>query len=261
MIHVIALPIVGFLIGLFIITLGGGGGAVYVGVLTVFFNIPPAIAASTSLATMIPTTAMGAFSHARVGNLNLRLGLYMVAGGAAGAVVGAACSGLLPHSVYDKISGIFIVGISLQMLVQFLRQNHKSPDDDASKAPTTRLTSAKIAKAGAYGLFGGVLSGLIGISGSPAIVVGLSVLGCDAAEIAGTSAFVLLGVASAGLLLHLRLGTVDWPLVGLFLPGTLSGAFIGPGVLKRISGTARERVLRPVFFILMVGTGLILALK
>ncbi len=260
MIHIIALPVVGFLIGLFIITLGGGGGAVYVGVLTVFFNIPPAIAASTSLATMIPTTAMGAFSHARVGNLNIRLGLYMVGGGAAGAVVGSACSGLLPHSVYDKISGLFIVGISLQMLAQFLRQNHKSPDD-APKAPATRLTFAQIVKAGTYGAAGGVLSGLIGISGSPAIVVGLSVLGCDAAEIAGTSAFVLLGVACAGFLLHLRLGTVDWPLVGLFLPGTLSGAFIGPKAIKRISSAARERVLRPVFFILMVGTGLVLALR
>ncbi len=259
MIDILALPVVGFLIGLFIITLGGGG-AVYVGVLTVFFNIPPAIAASTSLATMIPTTAMGAFSHARAGNLNIRLGLYMVGGGAAGAVVGSACSGLLPHSMYDKISGLFIVGITLQMLVQFLRQNHKAPDD-APEAPATRLTSAKIVKAGAYDLFGGLLSSLIGISGSPAIVVGLSVLGYGAAEIAGTSAFVLLGVAGAGFLLHLRLGTVDWPLAGLFLSGTLSGAFIGPRVLKRINGVVQEKVLRPLFFILMVGTGLILALR
>ncbi len=48
-----ALPIVGFLIGLLIISLGGGGGGIYVGILTAFFNIPPAIAAATSLATII----------------------------------------------------------------------------------------------------------------------------------------------------------------------------------------------------------------
>ncbi len=57
----IALPIVGFVVGLLIVSLGGGGGAVYVGILTVFFHISPAIAASTSLATTIPTTAVGAF--------------------------------------------------------------------------------------------------------------------------------------------------------------------------------------------------------
>lgn len=63
MFRFIALPIVGFLIGLIIISFGGGGGAFYVGILTAFFNIPPSVAASTSLATMIPTTATGAFSH------------------------------------------------------------------------------------------------------------------------------------------------------------------------------------------------------
>lgn len=105
------------------------------------------------------------------------------------------------------------------------------------------------------------MSGLIGISGSPAIVVGLSVLGCDVEEIAVIAVLVLLLVASAGFLLHLSLGTVDWSLAGLFLLGTLSGASVGPRALKRISNTARERILRPVFFIVMVGSGVILALK
>ena len=103
--------------------------------------------------------------------------------------------------------------------------------------------------------------GLIGISGSPAIVGGLSVLNCDVREIAGTSVFVVLGVAITGFLMHLHLGTIHWSLVGLFLPGTLLGAFLGPVMLQWIPPAGREKVLRPVFVVLMIGTGMALAFK
>lgn len=110
------MPIVGFLVGLLIISLGGGGGAVYVGILTVFFNIPPDIAASTSLATTIPTTAVGAFSHWKAGNVNLRFGLTMPIGGVTGSIAGSLCSGLLPPNLYclsgggSIVAGLMILG-------------------------------------------------------------------------------------------------------------------------------------------------------
>lgn len=260
MFPLIALPVVGFLIGLFIITLGGGGGAVYVGILTVIFHVPPVVAASTSLATMIPTTAMGAFSHWRAGDANIRLGLSLLGGGVLGAVVGSMCSGVLPQSVYDKIAGLAIVGISIQMLVQFLWRNHRR-SHVAPGASATPRTPWRFVQAEAYSVFGGILSGLIGISGSPAIVGGLSVLGCDVSEIAGTSVLVLLGVVITGFLMHLHLETIDWPVLGLFLPGTLTGAFLGPLMLHWLPPATREKVLRPVFVVLMIGTGMALAFK
>jgi uncharacterized membrane protein YfcA len=84
MLRYILLPLVGFLIGLLVISLGGGGGMFYVGVLTAFFNIPPAIAASTSLATMIPAVALGSYSHWKAGNVNMKVGSIMLAGGMVG---------------------------------------------------------------------------------------------------------------------------------------------------------------------------------
>ena len=260
MLPLIALPVVGFLVGLLIITLGGGGGAVYVGILTVVFHIPPAIAASTSLATMIPTTAMGAFSHWRAGNANIRLGFYLLGGGVLGVVVGSVCSGALPQSVYHKIAGLAIIGISVQMLGQFLRRNHRR-SHVAPHASANAGTLWRFIQAGAYSVFGGVLSGLIGISGSPAIVGGLSVLDCDMSEIADTSVLVLLGVAITGFFMHLHLGVINWSLVGLFLPGTLLGAFLGPVMLQWLPPSGREKVLRPVFVVLMIGTGMALAFK
>src|SRR5208337_116777 len=101
MLILIALPIVGFLVGLLVISLGGGGGMVYVGMLNALFNIPPAVVASTSLATIIPATATGAFSHWKAGNINLRFGLVMLGGGLIGAVGGSLCSSLVPHGLYN----------------------------------------------------------------------------------------------------------------------------------------------------------------
>ncbi len=168
------------LIGLFVITLGGG--ALYVGILTGAFHAPPAIAASTSLAAMIPTTSLGAFSHWRAGNANIRLSLYLLSGGVLGAVVGSICSGVLPQSLYDKIAGLAIIGISVQMLVQLLWRSHRRSHVTPG-ASTSPRTLWRFVQVGAYGVFGGILSGLVGISSNVAIVGGLYVLGFEASEI------------------------------------------------------------------------------
>lgn len=133
MIQYILLPIVGFLVGLLIISLGGGGGAVYVGILTAFFNIPPAIAASTSLATTIPTTAVGTFSHWKAGNVNWRLGLTMLAGGVIGSIIGSLFSGLLPQNLYNKLTGLILLLLAVQMLVSFLKKKKVAAETSSGK--------------------------------------------------------------------------------------------------------------------------------
>ncbi len=76
-INLILLPLVGFLIGLLVTTLGRGGGSLYVPILTLFFGEPPQVAVATSLATMLPTTAVGAIFHYRLGNVDIRTGLIL----------------------------------------------------------------------------------------------------------------------------------------------------------------------------------------
>ncbi|WP_231551400.1 hypothetical protein [Methanobacterium sp. SMA-27] len=43
--------------------MGGGGGGLFVPILTLVFGIPTQVAIATSLASVLPTTLMGAFSH------------------------------------------------------------------------------------------------------------------------------------------------------------------------------------------------------
>lgn len=247
--HYIALPIVGFVVGLLIISLGGGGGAVYVGILTVFFHIPPGIAASTSLATTIPTTAVGTFSHWKAGNINWRFGLTMLIGGVAGSIIGSLCSGLLPESLYNKVTGAILLLLALQMLVSYLRKKGDAREIDRADRRSNTV------KAVCFGLIGGVMSGLVGLSGGGPIIAGLMILGCQALETVGTSVLVLFGIAVTGFATHLGIGSIDWKLVGLLTIGTICGAFVGPLLLKRADQKKLEKVLQPVLFLMIVAMG------
>jgi len=242
---------------LLIISLGGGGGAVYVGILTVFFNIPPAIAASTSLATTIPTTAVGTFSHWKARNVNWRFGLTMLIGGVVGSIIGSLCSGLLPEGLYNKLTGLILVLLAVQMLVSYINKKKRGKND----APVVQTKRSDIIKAVCFGLLGGVMSGLVGLSGGGPIVAGLMILGCPALETVGTSVLVLLGIAVTGFLAHLSLGSIDWQLVGLLSIGTMCGAFVGPLLLKRIDKRKLEKVLQPALFIMIVAMGGVLIFK
>jgi len=248
----IALPIVGFVVGLLIISLGGGGGAVYVGILTVFFNIPPGIAASTSLATTIPTTAVGTFSHWKAGNVNWRFGLTMLIGGVVGSIIGSLCSGFLPENLYNKVTGAMLLLLAVQMFVSYIK---KKRNNDITQSADQANKKSGTVKAVCFGLLGGIMSGLVGLSGGGPIIAGLMILGCQALETVGTSVLVLLGIAVTGFVTHLGIGSIDWKLVGLLTIGTVCGAFVGPFLLKQINKNKLEKVLQPVLFIMIVVMG------
>ena len=77
----------GVLSGLF----GIGGGIVIVPALIYFLKMPPQQAAGTSLAALVLPigAAIGAATYYRTGNLQVRDALYIVAGMAVGAWLGA----------------------------------------------------------------------------------------------------------------------------------------------------------------------------
>lgn len=256
--YYIALPIVGFIVGLLIISFGGGGGAIYVGILTVFFHIPPGIAASTSLATTIPTTAMGTFSHWKAGNVNWRFGLTMLIGGFAGSIIGSLSSSLIAEDIYNKLTGAILLLLAVQMLISYIKRRQKKR---AAKSVSQSNAKSNTVKAICFGILGGVMSGLVGLSGGGPIVAGLMILGCQALETVGTSVLVLFGIAVTGFITHLGVGNIDWKLVGLLTIGTVCGAFVGPMLLKQFDKKKMEKVLQPTLFLMIVVMGIMEVLK
>ncbi len=74
---------VGFLSGLF-----GVGGGFLITPLLIFYNIPPAIAVATGANQVIASSVSGALAHFKRRTLDIKLGLFLVAGGIVGSLVG-----------------------------------------------------------------------------------------------------------------------------------------------------------------------------
>ncbi len=239
----LGLALTGLFIGFLTNSLGGGGGALFTGCLTAFFNMPGAVAVSSSLATVLPTTMAGSWSHWRNGNLRLAFGLPMAAGGIVGAVAGSLLSSKLPAFLYKPLFTALFIYMSVELGLKYFKKKKPAPVN----AP---VRTAELWEGAAYGAFGGVLSGILGISGTPPVLVGLTMLGCSAIETIGTSVFVLVGISAAGFLAHLRLGDVQWGLVLPLAAGSILGGLSAPWLVSRIRRETLEAVYRPIILIL-----------
>jgi uncharacterized membrane protein YfcA len=89
--------------------LGVGGGILLVPVMTIAFGLPQHLAQGTSLAAIIPTSAVGAVTHDRHGNVVRRAALYMALGGVAGAAVGALIALRLPREMLTRAFALMLL--------------------------------------------------------------------------------------------------------------------------------------------------------
>jgi len=73
------------------------------------FGIGQRVAQGTSLVAVLPTAAIGAFTHHRGGNVDLRAAIWMGGAGAPAALVGAALALWLPQRALGGLFGIFLL--------------------------------------------------------------------------------------------------------------------------------------------------------
>jgi uncharacterized membrane protein YfcA len=99
----------GLLVGVASGILGVGGGILLVPVMTIAFGLPQHLAQGTSLAAIIPTSAVGAVTHDRRGNVLRRAALYMALGGVAGAAVGALIALRLPREMLTRAFALMLL--------------------------------------------------------------------------------------------------------------------------------------------------------
>ncbi|WP_321421692.1 sulfite exporter TauE/SafE family protein [uncultured Methanobacterium sp.] len=261
----IFIPIFGFLIGLLVSTLGGGGGGLYVPVLTLVFGIPTQVAVATSLASVLPTTTVGAFSHYREGNVNLRIGIILGAGGVAGTLIGAYLANMIPSDMLRRFLGVFMLLMMIPMLRSFIKR-HKNQDEEVKKENSSKnepivLTRPRQFLASLFGVASGLLAGIFGISGTPPVSAGLYSLGLPAMTVVGTTVFVLIFNSLTGIGGYFLLGRLDITLIILLAGGAAVGAFIGPKLLKKINPQTFEKIYVPVILTisLVLGLAMILA--
>jgi uncharacterized membrane protein YfcA len=118
-----------------------------------------------------------------------------------------------------------------------------------------------------FGMFAGILAGLLGVGGGIVIVPGLvfifSSQGLPAEHIMqtalGTSLGTIMFTSMSSFRAHHARGAVNWGIVGRITPGILVGTFCGTYLAARLSGAA----LKGFFgvFLLYVATQMLLDIK
>lgn len=257
--NLIFIPLLGFLVGFLVSSLGGGGGGLYVPILTLVFGVPPQVAVATSLASVLPTTAAGAFSHYREGNVDIRTGVILGIGGIIGTLIGAYIANMIPPFVLKKALGAFTL-IMLIPILRSLLQRRKNKNIDKQEVKTVALTGPKRIIASIFGVASGLMAGVFGLSGTPPVSMGLYSLGLPAMMVVGTTVFVLIFNSITGIGSYFLLGRLDIMLILLLGSGAVVGAFLGPRMLKKIGPKTFEKIYGPIIVSISLILGLALIL-
>jgi hypothetical protein len=88
--HSVALPVVvglGFVVGLLSGLFGVGGGFLMTPLL-IMIGIPPTVAAASDSNQIVAASASGTYAHYRLGNVDFKMGIYLLIGGVIGGTGG-----------------------------------------------------------------------------------------------------------------------------------------------------------------------------
>lgn len=232
----------GFLIGFFVISTGGGGAALYLGVLTGLCGLSAAHAVDTSLLTAIPALCFGALSFYRHGNVNVKLARQFLYFALPTVIVASLLARYIPEKIYAPLIGLVLVVLGVQMYFRKVRQTEDIHVDRV--------------KAAYYAILSGLMIGIGGLSGGGVIMAGLLVMGEDMLGTVATSSFILVWTSLIGAVMHMTSGGVSYFYALLLIIGSVTGALIAPRVLSRVNRATFDRICKPVISLIVTLMGL-----
>ncbi|HET7641185.1 MAG TPA: sulfite exporter TauE/SafE family protein, partial [Ktedonobacteraceae bacterium] len=103
------------------------------------------------------------------------------------------------------------------------------------------------------GAFVGFLVGLTSVGSGTLIIVSLAFLfpKLTSKELVGTDVFQAFMLLAAGSIAYITAGTINWPIVGMLLIGSIPGVFMGSKLSKYIP----DRYMRPVLATVLAISG------
>lgn len=187
--------VAGFMSGLF----GVGGGIVIVPLLLAFGGLERKLASGTSLAAIVPTSAVGVVAYAIPGNVDVLAAAILAAGSVVGAQLGALLLARLPVSFVRFLFMAFALAVAVQLFLVV-----------PERGDGIELDGWTIAGLVAVGLGTGVLAGIIGIGGGVVVVPALILLFESSDLVAkGTSMLMMVPTAISGTIGNLVRKNVD----------------------------------------------------
>jgi uncharacterized membrane protein YfcA len=272
---------VGFLSGMF-----GVGGGFLTTPLLIFYGIPPAIAVASSATQITGASVSGALAYWRRGQVDLKMGTVLVAGGLVGAGAGQILFRQLQKlgQIDVAINIIYVVFLGLvgalmlrEAVAEMRVQARKAAGEDVPAVRPRRHMPwlaalpgrTRFYKSGLFisplaplllGASVGVLTVIMGIGGGfimvPAMIY---LLGMSASAVVGTSLFQIVFVTAAATLLHATSSrSVDIVLALLLLVGGVAGAQAGVRAAQRLKPEKLRLAL--ALLVLAVAVGLFVGL-
>ena len=259
---------VGMMSGLF----GVGGGFLMTPFL-MFLGIPPTIAVGTEASQITASSVSGVLAHWRIGNVDLKMGAFLLFGGLIGSTFGVFLFSLLQQlgqvDIVIKLCYVFFLGIigflmlfeSVKTFLSSLKGRRSRPHQPswAKRLPfKTRFKKSKLYASALMpiiiGIFVGILSALMGVGGGfimvPAMIY---LLGMPTSVVIGTSLFQIIFVTANATFFQSYLNqTVDIVLAFLLLVGGVCGAQFG-AKLGQYLPNEKMRVLLAIIVLSVCG--------
>lgn len=246
---------VGVLSGMF----GIGGGFITTPML-IFLGVPPAVAVGTGTSQVVASSVSGALGHWSRGNVDVKMGVYLIFGGLLGVTIGIWLQQLLKAvgqlDFFTTMTYVLMLGVVGGLMVfesvsALVRQVGGQPQGSArrggqhnwiAKLPLkTRFPASKLYMSAippiAIGAFVGWLTAIMGVGGGFLLVPALIYMLKMPTRIAlGTSAFQIIFVAAYATLLQASQNyAIDAALAFPLIFGGVIGAHVGVMVASRLN--------------------------
>jgi uncharacterized membrane protein YfcA len=245
---------VGLLSGIF-----GVGGGFLMTPLLIFLGVPAAVAVGTEANQIVAASVSGVLAHWRRGNVDIKMGSILLAGGIVGSTIGVYIFAILRElgqiDLAIKLSFIIFLGIvGILMLFESMNTILRSRRPGAKRRRLHqhnwlhglpfkmrfRKSKLYISALVPFMIGGGVgiLSAIMGVGGGfimvPAMIY---LLGMPTSVVVGTSLFQIIFVtANVTFLQSVQTQTVDVVLAGLLLIGGVVGAQFGTRIGALLKG-------------------------
>ena len=279
--HSVPLPLMvglGFVVGLLSGLFGVGGGFLMTPLL-IMFGIPPTVAAASDSNQIVAASASGMYAHYRLGNVDFKMGIYLLIGGVLGGTGGVQIIKILRQmgnaDFLIKVTYVVMLGLVggymfLESLQGLRAASGRKPPRAGEPRDSiyarlmhslpwqTRFDKSGIVISPTVPLFMGALMGMLaaimGVGGGFIMVpIMVYLLRMPMHVVVGTSLFqVLFTCIDVTIMQAYSNRTVDFVLALLLLIGSTLGAQIGARLSTRLKDDQLKIYLATLVLVVMV---------
>lgn len=264
---------VGLLSGIF-----GVGGGFFMTPLLIMLGIPPTVAAASDSNQIIGASTSGTLAHFRLGNVDFKMGLLLLAGGVAGGCVGVRVIKLLRAlgnaDFLINLTYVLMLGlVGGYMFYESLQSMRSSAAPKAAKKTEKEESGCKrglrnlpwqmdFVRSGVrlsvlmplgLGALVGILAAIMGVGGGFIMVpVMVYLLRMPMHVVVGTSLFqILFTCVNVTIMQSIENHTVDFILALLLLIGSSIGAQLGTRMGKKLKADQLKILLATLVLVVM----------